>query len=118
MRAVNKEYAAVCALLQRSGLKDISQLNQHITSRNFHTSPNQYSQTPKNQGPIRPPERPDNNNNNNNDDKDKISSLLAKAFLWMLTAYMVIAIISLMFPSTNQPEVSNTANSILKPLIP
>jgi hypothetical protein len=32
--------------------------------------------------------------------------LLAKAFLWMLTAYMLIAIVSLLFPSSNQPEVS------------
>nr|KAH0808194.1 hypothetical protein GEV33_014597 [Tenebrio molitor] len=44
-------------------------------------------------------------NKDDDDDKDKISSLLAKAFLWMLTAYMVIAIISLMFPSSGQPEV-------------
>ncbi|KAG8233407.1 hypothetical protein J437_LFUL013400, partial [Ladona fulva] len=38
------------------------------------------------------------------DDENKITSLLAKAFLWMLTAYMLIAIISLLFPNTNQPE--------------
>lgn len=43
---------------------------------------------------------------NDDDDKDKLSTLLAKALIWMLTAYMFIAFISLMFPSTNQPEVS------------
>jgi hypothetical protein len=32
--------------------------------------------------------------------------LLAKAFLWMLTAYMLIATVSLLFPSSNQPEVN------------
>jgi hypothetical protein len=51
----------------------------------------------------------DNNNNNNNnkdDDDDKLSSLLVKAFLWMLTAYMFIAVVSLIFPGTNQPEVN------------
>lgn len=43
---------------------------------------------------------------NDDDDKDKLSTLLAKALIWMLTAYMFIAFISLMFPSTNQPEAS------------
>jgi spastic paraplegia protein 7 len=49
-----------------------------------------------------------NNNKQNDDDKDnedKISALLLKAFLWMLTAYMFIAIVSLLFPGSNQPEV-------------
>ncbi|ODN04675.1 Paraplegin [Orchesella cincta] len=45
------------------------------------------------------------NNNNNNDDDDKMSSLLVKAFLWMLTAYMFVALVSLVFPGTNQPEI-------------
>lgn len=43
--------------------------------------------------------------NKEDEDDGKLSSLLAKAFLWMLSAYMVIAIISLMFPNSNQPEV-------------
>jgi len=34
-----------------------------------------------------------------------MSSLLAKAFLWMLTAYLLIGVVSLLFPSSNQPEV-------------
>lgn len=55
---------------------------------------------------------PDDQKKPNKDDEDdgKISSLLAKAFLWMLSAYMVIAIISLMFPNSNQPEVYNMIN--------
>lgn len=43
--------------------------------------------------------------NGNNGDNDKLSSLLVKAFLWMLTAYMFVALVSLVFPGTNQPEV-------------
>ena len=49
-----------------------------------------------------------NNNNEDKDDdndKDKIPSLLTKAFLWMITAYMFIAVISLLFPGSSQPEV-------------
>jgi hypothetical protein len=42
--------------------------------------------------------------NDNNDDK-KISSMLAKAIMWMFTGYMLITIISLMFPGGNQPEI-------------
>ena len=60
--------------------------------------------------PPPPPDKPgeESNGSNNNkpdDDDDKISSLLVKAFLWMLTAYMFIAIVSLVFPGSNQPEV-------------
>ena len=45
------------------------------------------------------------NKNNDDENDDKISALLLKAFLWMLTAYMFIAIVSLLFPGSNQPEV-------------
>ncbi|CAG9835500.1 unnamed protein product [Diabrotica balteata] len=98
-KIINREYAAVQSLLKRSGLQDISHLSKHLNSRDFHSSP-KYDQTPNQTSPGssgRPPEK--------DDDKDKIPSLLAKAFLWMLTAYMLIAIISLMFPGTSQPEV-------------
>lgn len=37
--------------------------------------------------------------------------MLAKAALWMLTAYMFIAIISLLFPGSNQPEVRNVSHT-------
>ncbi|XP_072386948.1 mitochondrial inner membrane m-AAA protease component paraplegin [Diabrotica undecimpunctata] len=99
IKIINREYAAVQSLLKRSGLQDISHLSKHLNSRDFHSSP-KYDQTPNRTPPGssgRPPEK--------DDDKDKIPSLLAKAFLWMLTAYMLIAIISLMFPGTSQPEV-------------
>lgn len=44
--------------------------------------------------------------NGNKDNDDEKKRMLAKAALWMLTAYMFIAIISLLFPGSNQPEVS------------
>lgn len=91
-KTLNREYQAVWSLLHRSGLNNLSQITAH-----FHSSRQNY-QTPPNQDPHKKP-------NSNGDDKDKISSLLAKAFLWMLTAYMVVAIVSLIFPSSNQPEV-------------
>ncbi|KAK9882600.1 hypothetical protein WA026_022228 [Henosepilachna vigintioctopunctata] len=86
-KSIKREYAAVHALLLRSGLKN-DQLRQ------IHSSCHRYQSDPTNNG-----KKP------NDEDKDKISSLLAKAFLWMLTAYMVVAIVSLLFPSSNQPEV-------------
>ncbi|KAJ8969497.1 hypothetical protein NQ314_001722 [Rhamnusium bicolor] len=100
IKTVNKEYAAVCALLHRSGLNDFGQLPNYLNKRNFHSSPRNLQDAPKQSGGPggQKPDKED-------EDKDKISSLLAKAFLWMLTAYMVIAIISLMFPSSSQPEV-------------
>ncbi|CAH0547696.1 unnamed protein product [Brassicogethes aeneus] len=101
VKSIQREYSAVCSLLHRSGLNDVSSINKILQCKHYSN------------GPVKPPGPPKPENNENNDpnkpngdeDKDKISSLLAKAFLWMLTAYMVIAIISLMFPSSNQPEI-------------
>jgi len=87
----------------------------------FHSTVKFGNKDDSGQGP-RPPQRHDderssssgdssgsgNDNNNDkkkNDDDDKLSALLIKAFLWMLTAYMFIAVVSLVFPGTNQPEV-------------
>ncbi|CAH1983503.1 unnamed protein product [Acanthoscelides obtectus] len=98
LKALNKEYAAVQSLLRRSGLRNIDQVCSALNTRSFHTS------TPCCQEPPKPGGGP-NGRKNDDEDKDKISSLLAKAFLWMLTAYVVIAMISLMFPSSSQPEV-------------
>ncbi|XP_065172580.1 paraplegin [Atheta coriaria] len=94
-----KEYAAVCSLIRRSGLNDISKLPKYLSVRDFHSSPQKYQQ-PNNQNP-----NSDKKPKKDEDEDNKLSSLLAKAFLWMLSAYMVIAVISLLFPSSNQPEV-------------
>nr|CAD7426201.1 unnamed protein product [Timema monikensis] len=100
-KQISREYRAVCGLLHRSGLRHVDQLGlSHLpTSRLYHTS------TPKLQKQQPPPKKDDKKLGKENEDDDKIPSLLAKAFLWMLTAYMLIAVISLLFPSSNQPEV-------------
>lgn len=99
VRTIKREYAAVCYLIQRSGLTNLNQLHKAINARHFHTSPKLSQKPPEGE------EDGKKKQNNNNEDKDKISTLLAKALLWMLTGYMAIAFISLMFPTTNQPEV-------------
>ncbi|KAL1517448.1 hypothetical protein ABEB36_001211 [Hypothenemus hampei] len=96
-KTLKNEFKAVCALVHRSGLRNLSQL--HLHSRTLYTSSSQSQKQDQNKSD---PNKPD---KDNDDDKDKISTLLAKALIWMLTAYMCIAIISLMFPGTNQPEV-------------
>nr|CAD7596337.1 unnamed protein product [Timema genevievae] len=100
-KQISREYRAVCDLLHRSGLRHVDQLGlpQLPTSRKYHTS------TPKPQKQQPPTKKEDKKPGKENEDDDKIPSLLAKAFLWMLTAYMLIAVISLLFPSSNQPEV-------------
>jgi spastic paraplegia protein 7 len=77
-------------------------LPYHLDKKYYHISPQNCQQSSR-----KPEDDKNKPNKDDDDDKDKISSLLAKAFLWMLTAYMVIAIISLMFPSSGQPEVFN-----------
>lgn len=39
------------------------------------------------------------------DDDKKVPSVLAKALLWMFTGYMLVTVITLMFPGGNQPEI-------------
>ncbi|XP_044766234.1 paraplegin [Coccinella septempunctata] len=87
-KSIRREYAAVKALLKRSGLQDYQQL------RHIHSSCKRYQN-----------QSPNNNKKPSDEDKDKITGLLAKAFLWMLTTYIVVAIVSLIFPGSNQPEV-------------
>lgn len=100
LKKINNEYNAVRSLLHRSGLQNINGLPYYINSRNLHTN------TSNNQKLTPDPNNKDKKPGKDDEDDNKISSLLAKAFIWMLTAYMVIAIISLLFPSTNQPEVT------------
>jgi len=57
------------------------------------------------------------NNEKPDDEDDKISSLLVKAVLWMLTAYLFIAIVSLVFPGSNQPEVNTKCLNALGYLV-
>lgn len=82
-------------------MNDVNKLPYYLSQRDFHSSPSS-NQTPSQDNNKRDPKK---DPNKDDDEDNKISSLLAKAFLWMLSAYMVIAIISLMFPSSNQPEV-------------
>ncbi|XP_017772930.1 PREDICTED: paraplegin [Nicrophorus vespilloides] len=97
--AINNEYKAVFSLLRRSGLKDVNCLVNHLAAaRGFHTSA-RCNQSPS-QGPEKDPKK-----NKNDDDENNLFSLAAKAFLWFLSAYMVIVTLSLIFPSSNQPEV-------------
>lgn len=89
------------SLLHRSGLRTTQQLANCLYTRGIHStasSPQQHQQPPNNDDDKKP--------NKDDEDDSKISSLLAKAFLWMLTAYMLIATVSLLFPSSNQPEVN------------
>lgn len=98
---IKREYQAVFSLLHRSGLRTTHQLSNYLQVRSIHSTgsaPQQQQKPPQNGDDKKP--------NKDDEDDSKISSLLAKAFLWMLTAYMLIAIVSLLFPSSNQPEVS------------
>jgi len=98
LKQLRREYKAICSLLHRSGFD--------LSARNFHTSL-WCSQNRSSPQPPPPNQQPDNNKKPNKDDDEetKMSSLLAKAFLWMLTAYLLIGVVSLLFPSSNQPEV-------------
>jgi len=85
------ERAAALRLLQRS-----TPAIFNLPLRSFSTS-SKYGQSNKDS---------DNNNNKKPDDDDKnMQSMLAKAFMWMFTGYMLITLVSLMFPGGNQPEV-------------
>ncbi|XP_070386994.1 mitochondrial inner membrane m-AAA protease component paraplegin [Dermacentor albipictus] len=91
---INSEIKAVRGLLKRSGIlaADHRIISSLGCARSLHTSCTV---------------RQDNNGKNNKDKEDEESkvSLLAKAAIWMMTAYIVITLMSLLFPTSNQPDV-------------
>lgn len=94
-KKLRQEYCAVIKLFERSGFNNAKHFPFYLSNRSFHTSKS------NDQRETKDPKKPE----KEDDDENKISSLIIKAFLWMLTAYMCIALVSLIFPSSNQPEV-------------
>ncbi|XP_050691360.1 paraplegin-like [Eriocheir sinensis] len=103
---INREFVAVTKLLERSGVSASQQ--GELLWRSFHTSPPQSNQPGQGgmPGPGGGQPQGSSGGNGNKDNDDEKKGMLAKAALWMLTAYMFIAIISLLFPGSNQPEVA------------
>ncbi|GAB6020085.1 hypothetical protein CHUAL_002820 [Chamberlinius hualienensis] len=102
-----REYGAVCNLLRRSGFNEKHLSNLSVSLRWISASQNlpQQQKNEKNHEKNSNENENTTNNNNNNDEEPKIS-LLAKAAVWLMTAYVVITVMSLLFPTTNQPEVT------------
>lgn len=94
-KKLSREFKATVSLLQRSGFSPHASLFN--ISRGIHTSAARYQERPQNDGNKKP----------DNEDDKKIPSVVTKALLWMLSGYMFIALLSLLFPSSNQPEVSS-----------
>lgn len=88
LRLLNEEYAATIRLVERSYPNLNLSFSRHLTSSSHHGQKSNES---------------DNKPNDNNDD-DKFA-LAMKALFWALTGYMLISVLTLMFPSGNQPEV-------------
>ena len=84
MKVLSREYTALARLVRNSTGVDFF--------RHFSASARQ---SQKDSSGNQPPEK---------DDDDKMS-LLVKALLWMMTAYMFVSTLSLLFPNSNQPEV-------------
>lgn len=103
----HNEYKAVCSLLHRSF--GVGMPNSVVSSSHFHTSATNHHEPP----PFGPPKNDkdkDKSQDPNKDKKDdeeenKMKSIVTKAVFWMLTAYLLIAVLSLMFPGNNQPEL-------------
>lgn len=100
-KSLSREFTAVTKLLERSGIPQSKQIA--ILQRSLHTSASQLTQPG---GGSEGPQKNSSSGGNKDNDNNERKGMLAKAALWMLTAYMFIAIISLLFPSSNQPEVA------------
>ncbi|XP_071448663.1 mitochondrial inner membrane m-AAA protease component paraplegin, partial [Hetaerina americana] len=105
---VLQEYRAVISLLHRSGFSGEHQrclLNNGVLYAAGDKNPSTKRSKSESKKDAKESDGDNKRPGQEDDDDNKITSLLAKAFLWMLTAYMLIAIISLLFPNSNQPEV-------------
>uniref|UniRef100_T1JJ68 AAA+ ATPase domain-containing protein n=1 Tax=Strigamia maritima TaxID=126957 RepID=T1JJ68_STRMM len=117
-----REFRAVSNLLLRSGYNSPEKLR--LLSRQLNTSTLSSVAVPlmSNNGRLklsnliknarafhltaaRQQDNDDKNRKDKDDDEESKLSLLAKAVLWMMTAYIVITVMSLVFPTSNQPEV-------------
>lgn len=102
---LRRELSAVTKLLERSGISLSDQKN--LLLRGLHTTSSQAKQSSSDGSSGRGGgSQGSSGGNGNKNDDDERKGMLAKAALWMLTAYMFIAIISLLFPSSNQPETA------------
>jgi hypothetical protein len=104
LRHLRNEYRAIRRLFHRSGLS-YSQQSKILSSRGFHSS-----------GPNYQGGRPNEDDKDKRDNDEKMSSVVAKVFLWIITAYMVVAAMSLVLPNSEQPEVSRLDFNPLYPL--
>ncbi|XP_067140149.1 mitochondrial inner membrane m-AAA protease component paraplegin [Centruroides vittatus] len=91
---LKREYHALSNFPHRSNILALSNLNSNSIKRWLQITNSWNSQNNKS----------DKNKKDDDDDESKVS-LLAKAAIWMMTAYIVITLISLMFPSSNQPDI-------------
>lgn len=112
MKMIHKEYRCLINMLAKSNLNFssfhpstgiLTQNGFNLHARHFHSSSllNQKNSPDRRNGNN----RSRNDEEKEDDDDEPKSSLLAKAAIWMLTGYMVITIMSLLFPTSNQPDV-------------
>ncbi|XP_014245554.1 paraplegin [Cimex lectularius] len=94
--ALRSEFRAVRGLFNRSGLSYVEQ--NKILRRGIRTSCALRQEKP-------PPDKNDKDKDKKNEDMEKMSALMTKAFLWMITAYMLLAFLSLFIPNSGNPEL-------------
>lgn len=92
-KQLKREYHSLCRQIQKTGVlfEDVQKFlrGSEASSGLFSTSAATFQQNDKNK---------------KDDDESKVS-LLAKVAIWMMMAYIVITLMSLLFPSSNQPDV-------------
>lgn len=100
---MKREYFALSSLFQRSGL---SAENQDKILQSFvRWNSSQPSRPPPSSSKDSDDSKQNKSDDNKNDEDEKMPTLLAKAFLWLLTAYFTVALLSILFPSSSQQEV-------------
>lgn len=93
LQHLKRDYHILSSIHCKTDFSPSSKLNSYFIKRWLKTS-NIWNSQNKN----------DKNKKDDDDDESKVS-LLAKAAIWMMTAYIVITLISLLFPSSNQPDI-------------
>lgn len=115
-RILTREYRAIVQLIDRSpsvlqGLRCHVACTYENPSMNPHASVIRWFQTSASSLQKRPDSKGEQSNGKessdgkDDDDDESKKSMLMKAAIWMLSAFFLNILISLLFPSTNQPDV-------------
>ncbi|VVC86282.1 paraplegin [Leptidea sinapis] len=91
LRQFNAEYKAACAMWKRSNISGFAPTFNSLLGKSIHTSSTNYNQEPNK----------DQDKDKKKNDDDSMLSMIVKGLFWMMTAFSLIIMSSMLVPGDN-----------------